>query len=255
MKPLYARVALIGIGLIGGSFALAARRAGLVGHVAGHARTEATRRTALRLGLVDSAHDSPEAAVEGADLVLLCVPVGAMAAIAVIFEQYLSVLQGSATITDLSQAGVLGGILLWLADRAANRRGAAESWTARDAIVMGLAQAIALIPGTSRSGITMTAARWLGFDRTQAARLALLMAVPVIVAAGGLETLGVIRNGDFELGAELVLGAALSCVAALGALAVMMRMFAASWTMLPFVIYRLALGGVLLVMAYSGTGA
>ncbi|MEM1159986.1 MAG: undecaprenyl-diphosphate phosphatase, partial [Pseudomonadota bacterium] len=130
--------------------------------------------------------------------------------------------------------------------------GNAESWTIRDALIMGVAQAIALIPGTSRSGITMTAARWLGFDRTQAARLALLMAVPIILAAGTMETLGVVRDGNLVLGLDLILGAALSCLAALAALAVMMRMFAAAWSMLPFVIYRLSLGIILLTIHYAG---
>ena len=127
----------------------------------------------------------------------------------------------------------------------------AETWTVRDAVLMGLAQAVALIPGTSRSGITMTMGRWLGFDRTQAARLALLMAVPTILAAGAVETLGVVKDGNLELGAELLLGAALSCIAALIALTAMMRMFASTWTMLPFVMYRLALGIFLLWVAYA----
>jgi undecaprenyl-diphosphatase len=77
------------------------------------------------------------------------------------------------------------------------------------------------------------------------------MSIPVILAAGSLEALGVIRDGDFRLGAELLLGAGLSCVAAWLALSVMMRMFAATWTMLPFVIYRAALGIVLLALAYG----
>jgi undecaprenyl-diphosphatase len=148
-------------------------------------------------------------------------------------------------------ATLIGGVLLWMADRAAERRGRAESWTVRDAVWMGMAQATALIPGVSRSGITMTMARWLGFDRTEAARLALLMAVPIILAAGTVESIGVVRDGNLQLGKELILGAVLSCIAALAALAVMMRMFAATWTMLPFVIYRLILGAVLLFIAYG----
>lgn len=147
---------------------------------------------------------------------------------------------------------LLGGILLWLSDRVTPSRAVAESWTTRDAVLMGLAQAVALIPGTSRSGITMTMARYLGFDRTEAARLALLMAVPVILAAGLVETLGVLRDGNLVLGAELVFGAALSCIAAFAALWLMMRMFAGTWTMLPFVLYRLVLGGILLAIAYGG---
>lgn len=155
------------------------------------------------------------------------------------------------TIEVIGWATVIGGVLLWMADRAVARRDEAESWTITDAVLMGLAQAFALIPGVSRSGITMTAARWLGFDRTEAARLALLMAVPVIFAAGTVEIYGVAKDGNLVLGAELVLGAALSCAAALAALGVMMRMFAATWTMLPFVLYRLALGAILLGIAYT----
>ena len=155
------------------------------------------------------------------------------------------------TIEVIGWATLIGAVLLWWADRSVTTRDTAESWTVRDAVVMGLAQALALIPGTSRSGITMTAARWLGFDRVQAARLALLMSIPVILAAGLVETLGVVSDGSLELGAELLLGAALSCVSAWIALHAMMRMFAATWTMLPFVLYRLALGGVLLAISYS----
>lgn len=148
-------------------------------------------------------------------------------------------------------ATLLGGLLLWYADRAGAQRRDAGGWGLRDAVLMGLAQALALVPGTSRSGITMTMARWLGFERTQAARLSLLMAMPVILAAGTLETVGLMRDANLALTAELGLGALLSFAAALAALAVMMRMFRSDWTMLPFVIYRLALGVALLAIAYS----
>ncbi len=75
-KPLFEKLALIGIGLIGSSISHAARRGGLVGGIAGAARSSATRETAMRLGLVDSVHEDPAEAVRGADLVILCVPVG-----------------------------------------------------------------------------------------------------------------------------------------------------------------------------------
>lgn len=173
---------------------------------------------------------------------------------AMAFGLVLKALDAQAALRSVELIGwttLLGGILLWLADRAATRRGPAEGWGRRDAVIMGLAQATALIPGVSRSGITMTMARFLGFDRVQAARLALLMAVPVIVAAGSVEVLGVVRAENVRLGADMVLGAGLSCAAALLALTVMMRMFAATWTMLPFVLYRLVLGVVLLSIAYG----
>ncbi len=148
-------------------------------------------------------------------------------------------------------ATLLGGLLLWLADRAGAERRAGAGWTVRDAVLMGLAQALALVPGTSRSGITMTAGRLLGFRRTEAARLSLLMAIPVTLAAGALEAAELVRSGTYALTADVALGALLAFGAALGALAVMMRMFRREWTMLPFVLYRLALGGVLLALAYG----
>ena len=148
-------------------------------------------------------------------------------------------------------ATLLGGVLLWVADRLGPERRAIAGWNLRDAVLMGLAQALALVPGTSRSGITMTMARLLGFPRADAARLSMLMAIPVILAAGALETLDLIRGGNLALTAELGLGALLSFLAALGALTVMMRMFHGTWTMRPFAAYRLALGAVLLWLAYG----
>jgi cyclohexadieny/prephenate dehydrogenase len=81
-EPLFQRIALIGIGLIGSSISHAARRAGLAGTIVGSARTAATRTKALELGLVAEAYESAGEAVRGADLVVLCAPVGANAAIA-----------------------------------------------------------------------------------------------------------------------------------------------------------------------------
>ncbi|MEM6943417.1 MAG: undecaprenyl-diphosphate phosphatase [Pseudomonadota bacterium] len=159
--------------------------------------------------------------------------------------------EGLRSMEIIGWSTLLGGILLWLVDRRdeAQLTERAFGWPA--AIAMGFAQATALIPGVSRSGITMTMARALGFRRDEAARLALLMAIPIILAASVLETAGVITDGAFVLGAELMFGAALSCLAALLALTVMMRMFRQNWTMLPFVIYRVILGAALLALVYS----
>ncbi|MCB1389185.1 MAG: prephenate/arogenate dehydrogenase family protein [Rhodobacteraceae bacterium] len=98
MAPIYDRVALIGLGLIAGSMAHAMRRHGLAGHVAGFARTEATRRAAAEIGFVDSVHGSAAEAVKGADLVVLAVPVGAMGAVA---EEIAPYLEDGATVTDV----------------------------------------------------------------------------------------------------------------------------------------------------------
>jgi cyclohexadieny/prephenate dehydrogenase len=80
-SPLFGRVALIGIGLIGSSLARAMREHRLAGHIAGHAKSERTRAKAMELGLLDSAHDDAATAVAGADLTVVCTPMGAYAAI------------------------------------------------------------------------------------------------------------------------------------------------------------------------------
>ncbi|MCV2888710.1 prephenate/arogenate dehydrogenase family protein [Ruegeria aquimaris] len=98
MSPVYDRVALIGLGLIASSMFWAIKRAGLAGEVTGYARSEATRDTARRIGLCDRVCDSAAEAAQGADLVVLCVPVGAMAAVA---EEIGPVLKPGATVSDV----------------------------------------------------------------------------------------------------------------------------------------------------------
>ncbi len=142
------------------------------------------------------------------------------------------------------------GAALWAADRLGPVRRGFADWRLRDALLMGFAQCLALVPGTSRSGITMTAARALGFDRVAAARLSMLMSIPAIGAAGGWLAVKLVREGDAALGADAALAAALAFVSALAALWGLMRMLA-TWTMTPFVIYRFALGAALLWFAYS----
>ncbi len=96
--PLFERIALIGIGLIGSSISLAARRVGLVGTVVGCARSKETRDRALELGLVDQVHEDPCAAVEGADLIILCTPVGTFSSLA---ETISSAIAPGAIVTDV----------------------------------------------------------------------------------------------------------------------------------------------------------
>ena len=97
-KPLFDHVALIGIGLIGSSLAHALRRGGLAGTISGFAKSEATRATARRLGIVDRVHETAAEAVRGADLVVLCVPLGAYRDIAASIAQDL---QPGAILTDV----------------------------------------------------------------------------------------------------------------------------------------------------------
>ena len=104
--PMFRHVALIGIGLIGSSLSHAMRRKGLAGRITGHARTAATRAKALELGLIGEAFESPAAAVAGADLVILCAPVGACGAIA---AEMSTGLAPGAIVTDVGS--VKGAIL------------------------------------------------------------------------------------------------------------------------------------------------
>lgn len=141
------------------------------------------------------------------------------------------------------------GLFLYWADRTKPQVKTHDRWTLRDAIIMGLWQAVALIPGTSRSGITITAGRLLGYDRHSAARLAMLMSIPTILASGLLVGVDVIGQADWAAARAGAIAAGFALVAALGALSLMMRLLdTVSFT--PYVIYRVALGVILLGIAY-----
>ncbi|MBF0247016.1 MAG: undecaprenyl-diphosphate phosphatase [Alphaproteobacteria bacterium] len=137
------------------------------------------------------------------------------------------------------------GVLLWLVDRysVTVRRMEHLGWI--DVALIGASQCLALIPGTSRSGITMTVGRWLGMERSDSARFSMLLSIPAIIGAGTLTGLELYQAGDAVLLAEAGTAAALSFVAALVAIALMMAWLKrASFT--PFVLYRIALGVFLL---------
>jgi undecaprenyl-diphosphatase len=144
---------------------------------------------------------------------------------------------------------IFGGVLYW-ADRTGATEKTSDRWTLKDAAVMGLAQCLALIPGTSRSGITITAARKLGYDRTGAAKLSMLMSIPVIAASGLMLGIDVIHTADWALLRHATIAAAFAFLAALLALALMMRLLR-SISFTPYVIYRVILGIGLLIWAYT----
>lgn len=145
---------------------------------------------------------------------------------------------------------IIFGIVLYWADQTGPVTKTAARWTMKDALVMGLWQAIALIPGTSRSGITITAGRMLGYNRTDAARLSMLMSIPTIIASASLLGADVIGTADAGALRDIAIVAGMSFVAALLALTLMMRLLrAVSYT--PYVVYRLGLGCVLLWIAYT----
>lgn len=141
---------------------------------------------------------------------------------------------------------IVYGLLLGAADRWGKHDKGYDDMTVRDALLVGLAQALALIPGTSRSGVTMTAARFLGYNRVDAARFSFLLSIPAVAGAGVLIVPELIEAGGDRLGAAIVTGA-MTFVAALVTMAFLMR-FLRSASMLVFVIYRVALGATLLAL-------
>jgi undecaprenyl-diphosphatase len=143
------------------------------------------------------------------------------------------------------------GLVLFWADRTGAQTRTVEDWSPRHALVMGLWQVLALIPGTSRSGITITGARKLGYGRADAARLSMLMSIPAIAASGILLGAEAVATLDIAALRDGTIAAALSCVAALLALSLMMRLLR-SVSFTPYVVYRIGLGLVLLAIAYGG---
>ena len=137
--------------------------------------------------------------------------------------------------------------LLWWSDTKGKRERNEYSIRWKDVLIIGIAQAIALIPGTSRSGITITAALMVGLTRDAAARFSFLLSIPVIVLAGGLETLhylSVAKGSDFS---SLFIGALISGVSAFVCIHYFLKLLD-KIGMMPFVIYRVVLGLLLLVM-------
>lgn len=145
---------------------------------------------------------------------------------------------------------IIFGILMYLADRYGVTQKVMEDMKLPSALVIGIAQAIAIIPGTSRSGITMTAARALGFTRSESARFSFLLGIPAIAGAGVLVLGEAIGSGETISTASLATGG-LTFFTALAAITFLMALIRRT-SLLPFVIYRLLLGGVLLAMVYSG---
>lgn len=142
------------------------------------------------------------------------------------------------------------GILLGVVDYVGMTIRRIEHMRYGEALFVGLAQVLALIPGTSRSGITMTAARALGYERQEAARFSMLMGIPTILAAGTLVGLDLYEAGDARLTADALLAGGLSFIAALISIALMMGWLKRA-SFLPFVVYRILLGGGLLIWLYT----
>ncbi len=140
---------------------------------------------------------------------------------------------------------ILFGLLLWYSDAKGKRNRDEYSLTLSDIVFIGLAQAIALIPGTSRSGITITAALLLGFTREAAARYSFLLSIPLIAAGGLLTSKDLLEQQTTVDWQSIIIGAGISGITAFLCIHYFLKLIN-QIGMAPFVWYRLVLGFILL---------
>lgn len=152
------------------------------------------------------------------------------------------------SVTVVAWNTLLYGVLMLVADTVGKQTKTMENMTLPSALIIGVAQALALIPGTSRSGVTMTAARFLGFTRPDAARFSFLLGIPAIAGAGALTIVDALENCQ-TITMDAVACAGLTFLAGLAAIAFLMAVLKRV-SFLPFVLYRMVLGGFLLVLVY-----
>jgi undecaprenyl-diphosphatase len=154
------------------------------------------------------------------------------------------------TLEIIGWTSIVFGILLWWADRTGMTVLKLDHLTPRNVIIIGVAQVLALVPGTSRAGVTITAARLLGYERSEAARFSMLLSIPAVAGAGLLIALDLVASGDAALGRGAVIAGILAFITALGAIALLMR-----WLQFagfaPFVIYRVLMGAGILYWVYA----
>jgi undecaprenyl-diphosphatase len=144
---------------------------------------------------------------------------------------------------------IIFAIVLYVADRIGLTVRRLEHMKWNQALVIGIAQTLAFVPGTSRSGITIVAARLFGFERVEAARFSFLLSIPAILAAALLEGYEIFKSGDQSQLHDAALTAGISAIAGLAAIAFMMAWLKrANFTI--FVVYRLLLGAALLYLIY-----
>ena len=141
------------------------------------------------------------------------------------------------------------GILLGLSDKIGMTLNELKHIQFLDSILIGLSQALALIPGASRSGLTITMARFLGYNRTAAARFSLLLAIPAILGASALKGFELAKSQDAILGIDVAIVTTVSFAAAFASISIMMNWLNKAGFM-PFVIYRIILGISLLAWVY-----
>jgi undecaprenyl-diphosphatase len=182
-------------------------------------------------------------------IVLGTIPIGIFG---VLFKDQIET--GARDLYLIGTALIVLGLVLLLAEKVGTRDRSLEQIQAKDGLAVGLAQALALVPGVSRSGATITAGLFLGLDRPTAARFSFLLSIPAVVLSGLLELGSILsgEEGEHVSTGNLLLATFLAFVSGYAAIAWMLR-FLTSHSTVVFVVYRVALGA--LVLALVGTGA
>jgi undecaprenyl-diphosphatase len=166
-----------------------------------------------------------------------------------LFKHHIETSLRSLYVIALAMVGL--ALLLFLAERIAAHSRTLSEMTWKDGILIGLCQAVALIPGSSRSGTTLTGGLALGFRREDAARYSFLLSVPATAAAGLFEMRHLVRSGEPFTGFDVVVGTAVAFLSGILAIAWLLR-FLRTQSTLVFVVYRLLLGGLLLFLLGTG---
>lgn len=224
-----------------------AAHVGTLGAVILYFRNDVGRAIAGVLPLLRGQLDNPNARL-ALGLVVATVPVVIVGAVL----KFTGMMDAMRNIFVIGWMMIIFGIVLFFADRRPHENRADftdKSFTVKNAIILGLWQAVALIPGVSRSGIVITGGLFQGYSRAEAARISMLMSIPTIIASGAISSLDLIGGRVPLRDTSIVIG--FSFVAAFIALVLMMRLLK-SVSFTPYVIYRLVLGVALLVIGYSG---
>lgn len=195
------------------------------------------------LGRLGAGREDPGLRLLG-HLVIASVPVVVAGALVQFFAR--DAMRG-AEVIGLTMLGF--GVVLHACDRFGGTLRRIDDMGLGGAFLIGLAQAVALIPGSSRAGMTISAARILGYDRREAARFSMLLAIPAIVAAGSSAGYNLVQAGNAQVQADAMLAAALAFVAALITIYALMGWLRRA-TYTPFVIYRILLGAAILGWVY-----
>jgi undecaprenyl-diphosphatase len=203
--------------------------------VVAYFRTDLKNMIIAWLSSLQTRRQTPDSRLAWA-VIFATIPAGL---VGLIFKDYIELnLRGAEVIATTT---IIFGLLLWFADWIGKRNRDEHAMTWKDVLIIGCAQAIALIPGTSLSGITMTAALMMGLTRSAAARFSFLLSVPIILLSGGLKTIDLIRSSTPVDWNALLAGTVLSALSAYLCIHLFLKLLE-KVGMLPFVVYRLFLG-------------